>query len=83
MYPHSNLDMASAVKSVVSELAQTMGGELRWKMRSILEKSKSSRPKISKKKFKTVRSLRLNKDIKIVQADVVVENPAEVTPAGQ
>jgi hypothetical protein len=39
----------------------------------MLEKSKSSRPNISKKKFKAVRSLRLNKDIKLLQADVVLD----------
>jgi hypothetical protein len=42
-YPQSNLDMACAVKSVVSKLPRTLGIEFRWKIRSVIEKSKSSR----------------------------------------
>jgi hypothetical protein len=68
-YPHSILDMTCAVESVVPKLPQTLGMEFRWKIRSMLEKSKSSRPNRSKKQFKAVRSLRLNKDIKILLAD--------------
>jgi hypothetical protein len=32
--PHSNLDMACAVESVVSKLPQTLGMEFRWKIRA-------------------------------------------------
>jgi hypothetical protein len=55
--PHSNLDMACAVESVVSRLPQTLGMEFRWKIRSMLEKSRSSIPNMT------------NKEIKILQAD--------------
>jgi hypothetical protein len=38
--PHSNLDMACAVESVVSKLSQTLGMEISWKIRlEMLEKS--------------------------------------------
>jgi hypothetical protein len=67
--PHSNLDMACAVESVVSKLPQTSGMEFRWKTRSMLQKSKSSTPNISKEEMKAVRSLRLNQDIRILPAD--------------
>jgi hypothetical protein len=43
--------------------------EFRWKIRSMMEKSKSSRPNMTTKKFKAVNPLRLNKDIRILQAD--------------
>jgi hypothetical protein len=52
MYPHSNLDVAFAVESVVLKLPRTLGMEFRWKIRSMLEKSKSSRPNMSKKGLK-------------------------------
>jgi hypothetical protein len=68
-YSHSNLDAACAVESVVSKLPQTLCEEFRWKIRSMLEKSKSPRPNLSKKEFKAMRSLRLNKDIMILLAD--------------
>jgi hypothetical protein len=49
--PHSNLDMACAVESIVSTLPQTQGMEFRWKIRSMLEKSKSSRPNMTTKEI--------------------------------
>jgi hypothetical protein len=61
--------MACAVESVVSKLPQTQGMEFRWKIGSMLEKSKSSRPNMGKKELKSMRSLRLNKDIRILHAD--------------
>jgi hypothetical protein len=68
-YPYSNLDMACVVESVVSKLPQTLGMELRWTVRFMLEKSKSSRPSMTTKEPKAVRSLKPNKDIRILQAD--------------
>jgi hypothetical protein len=68
-YPHSNLDMACAVESIVSKLPQTLGMESRWKIRSMLEKSKSSRPNMTTKELTAIKSLRLNKDIRILQAN--------------
>jgi hypothetical protein len=41
-YPHSNLDMACAVESVVSKLPQTLVMEFRWEIKSMLEMSKFS-----------------------------------------
>jgi hypothetical protein len=61
--------MACAVESVVSKLPQTQGMEFRWKIRSMLGKYKSSRPNMTTKEFRAVKPLRLNKDIKIFQAD--------------
>jgi hypothetical protein len=66
-YPHSNLDMACAVESVVSKIPQTLGMEFRWKIRSMLEKSKSSRRNMTTKELKAVKSLRLNKEIRILR----------------
>jgi hypothetical protein len=61
--------MACAVESVVSKLPQALGMEIKWKIRSILETFKSSRPNMSKNEFKAIRSLRLNKDIGILLAE--------------
>jgi hypothetical protein len=43
--------------------------EFRWKIRSMLEKSKPSLPNVNKKELKAVISLGLNKKICILQAD--------------
>jgi hypothetical protein len=58
MNPHSNLDMICAVESVVSKLPQTLGMEFRWRILS-------STPNLTKKELKAVKSLTLNKDIRI------------------
>jgi hypothetical protein len=50
-------------------LQQTLGMGFRWKFRSMLGKSKSSRPNMSKNGFKGVRSLRFHKDNRILLAD--------------
>jgi hypothetical protein len=76
----SNLDVACAVESVVSELPQTLGMEFRWKIRLMLEKSKSFMPNMTKKELKAVKSSSLNKDIRVLQADngsctVVLDEP--------
>jgi hypothetical protein len=55
------------VESIVSKLPQTLGMEFRWKIRSMLEKS--SMPNMTKKELKAAKSLRLNKDIRILQAN--------------
>jgi hypothetical protein len=59
--PHACLDMACAVRSVVSKLPQTLGMEFRWKVRTMLQKSKTPTHNISKKELKAVKSLKLNK----------------------
>jgi hypothetical protein len=61
--------MSCAVESVISKLPQTQGMEFRWKIRSMLEKSMSSRPKMTTEELRAVKSLRLNKGIRFLQAD--------------
>jgi hypothetical protein len=61
--------MARGVKSVVSKLPQTLAVEFRRKIRSTLEKSMSSTPNMTTRQLKAVKSLRLNKNIRIHQAD--------------
>jgi hypothetical protein len=60
--------MAFAVESHVSKLPQTLGMKFGWKIRSMIERSKSSRSYISKKELKVMRSLPLNKNIRILKA---------------
>jgi hypothetical protein len=50
--PHSNVDMLCAVESLISKFPQTLGMEFSWKIRSMLEKSKSSRYNMTKKELK-------------------------------
>jgi hypothetical protein len=59
--------MACDVESAVLKLPHTLGMEFMSKIRSMLEKS--FRPNMSKRDLKAMRSLRLNKDIRILQAD--------------
>jgi hypothetical protein len=61
--------VACAVESVIFQLPQSLSMEFRWKIRSMIEKSKFSRPSMTTKELKTVKSLRLDKDIRILQAD--------------
>jgi hypothetical protein len=61
--------MACGVESAVAKLTQPLGIEFRWIIRFMLEKSKSSRPNTTTKELKAVKSLRLNKDIRILEAD--------------
>jgi hypothetical protein len=61
--------MACAVESVVSKLPQSLAMEFRWKIRSVLEKSKSFMPNMTKKELKAVKYLRFNKDIRILRID--------------
>lgn len=43
--------------------------ELRWKVRSMLEKLKSFVPNMASKELKAIKPLKLNEDIRILQAD--------------
>jgi hypothetical protein len=43
--------------------------EYRWKIRTMLEKSKAAPPNLSKQEFIALKSLKHNKDIRILQAD--------------
>jgi hypothetical protein len=54
---------------MVPKVPPILGIELRWNVKYSLQKSKSSSSNISKKELKTVKSLRLNKVIRIVPAD--------------
>jgi hypothetical protein len=63
------MDMVCAGESAVSELPQTLGMEFRWRIGSMLEKSKSSKRNVTKTELRAVKSLSLNKDIRILQAD--------------
>jgi hypothetical protein len=61
--------MACAPEPVVSKLPQSLGTEFRWMMGSMLEKCKSPRPNMTKKKVKVVKSFEAYKGIKILQAE--------------
>jgi hypothetical protein len=61
--------MTYAVESVVLKLPRILGMEFRWIIRSMLEKCKLSKPRMSRRELEAMRSLRLNKDIRIRQAD--------------
>jgi hypothetical protein len=61
--------MACTVESIVSKLLQMPCVEFRWKIKSMLERSKFSRPNMTMKELKAIKSLRLNKDMKILQVD--------------
>jgi hypothetical protein len=67
--PHSNPDIACGVESVVPKLTHVLGMEFRWKIRSMLENSKPSVPNMAKNELRATKSLKLNKDIRILQAD--------------
>jgi hypothetical protein len=67
--PHSNLDMICAMESVVPKFSQTLGMGFMWKIRSMLEKCKSSRPNMTVNEFESVKYVWLDKDIRIFQAD--------------
>jgi hypothetical protein len=62
---HSYMVMVCAVESAFSDLPQTLGMEFRWRIRSMLEKFKSSKPNVTKKELRALKSLRLNKDIRL------------------
>jgi hypothetical protein len=63
------MDMACATELVIPNLLGTLGMEFRWKIRSMLEKSKPASPNMTKQEFRALKSLKLNKDIRILQAD--------------
>jgi hypothetical protein len=58
-----NVNVASDVQSVVLKLPPTMVLEFKWKIRSMLETSKTSVPKMTKMWLNAVKSLKLSKDI--------------------
>jgi hypothetical protein len=67
--PHFSQDTACAVESVIPKLPSILGMEFRWKFKSRLQKCKSPTSNISKKELKALKSLRLNKAIRILLAD--------------
>jgi hypothetical protein len=62
--------MTCAVESVVSQLPQTLGMEFSLKIGATLKNSMSSRPKMTTKDLKTMKFFRINKYIRILQADI-------------
>lgn len=62
-YPGSNLNMTSAVESVVPKLSPS-----KLKIRFSLHKLKSSTSNTAGRKLKSIKSLKENKDIRILQA---------------
>jgi hypothetical protein len=67
--PHSNLDIACAVESVFPKLPRPLGLEFRWRIRSMLEKTRPPPTNIKKQEISAIKSLRLNKEIRILRAD--------------
>jgi hypothetical protein len=65
--PHSNLDMACADESFVPKLSHVLGMEFRWKIWSMLVNSKPSLPNVTKNELRPMKSLKLNKDIRILK----------------
>jgi hypothetical protein len=63
-YPGSNLNLTSAVESVVPKLPPS-----KLKIRSSLDKLKSSTSNMARRELKSIESLKENKDIRILQAD--------------
>jgi hypothetical protein len=63
------MDVACAVESVVPKLPHILGMEFRWKIRSMFQKPRSPPPNLNKKELSAVKSLRRNRNIKILQAD--------------
>jgi len=63
-YPGSNPNITSAVESVVSKLSPS-----RLKIRSSLDKLKSPTSNVTGRELKSIKSLKENKDIGILQAD--------------
>jgi hypothetical protein len=61
--------MACVVKYTVPKLPQGPVMELKWKIRSVLKKSKSSVRNVARSELKTIKSLKLNKNIKLLKAD--------------
>jgi hypothetical protein len=61
--------MACDAESVVPNLPGTLGMEYRWKIGTMLEKSKPASLNMTKQEFKALKSLKLNKDNRILQAD--------------
>jgi hypothetical protein len=64
-YPQSNLDMACAVESVIPKLPRALGMEFRWKIRSMLEKSRPPPVNMSKLELKAEKPLRKGPVIEI------------------
>jgi hypothetical protein len=67
--PHSNLDIACAVEAVIPKLPRVKGMEFRWRIRSMLEKTGPPKSNISKQEMAAIKSLKQDKDIRILQAD--------------
>jgi hypothetical protein len=67
--PQSNLDIACAVESIKTKLHPVLGMEFSWKIRSMLQKSKPITSNITREEYTAIKSLKLNKNIRILPAD--------------
>jgi hypothetical protein len=66
---HSNLDMACAAESVAYKLPPVVGMEFKWKIRTMLEKTKPLISNISRAESNALKSLKRNRDIRILPGD--------------
>jgi hypothetical protein len=67
--PQSNIHMACAVESIKTKLHPVLGMEFSWETRSMLRKSKPITSNITREEYKAIKSLKLNKNIRILPAD--------------
>jgi hypothetical protein len=67
--PQSNLDMTCAVETIKTKFHPVLCMEFSWKKRSMLQKSKPITSNITREEYKAIKSLKLNKNIRILPAD--------------
>ncbi|KAJ4437230.1 hypothetical protein ANN_17365 [Periplaneta americana] len=67
--PVTNLDLSCAAKAAASKLSDPQASEYRWRIRSMLEKSKPPKHNISPAEHKALHDLKTNPNIKILPAD--------------
>jgi hypothetical protein len=64
-----NLDMACVAESVSFKLPSLVGMEFSWKIRFMLEKSKLLSSNITRIESRALKSLKRNREIKVLPAD--------------
>jgi hypothetical protein len=65
----ADLDLVCAAGSARSKLLPALGMEFCWKIRRLLDKSKPLTSNIARKESLALKSLKHNKEIRILQAD--------------
>ena len=63
------LDMIAPIEEAALNIPQARADELRWKVRQVLEKSKSPKPNITKEERLAIKSLQRDENIVILPAD--------------